>query len=149
MLWLLLGAVALVFVIAATNVANLFLVRAEVRRRETGIRAALGAGRRQLALHYVSESLLVVLMAAALGVFIAHVGVQSLTALAPASVPRVDEVHVGLRPVAIALALAVTCGVSSASSHSPTIRGAHSHCAIVRVGLLCRARVRACAARWL
>ena len=110
-LWLLLGAVALVFIIAAANVANLFLVRAEVRRRETGIRAALGAGRGQLALHYVSESLLLALVAAILGVLIARLGVQSLLALAPDGLPRLGEVHIGLRSIVITAALAAACGV--------------------------------------
>jgi predicted permease len=110
-LWLVFGAVVLVFVIAAANVANLFLVRAEVRRHDTGIRSALGAGRGQLAMHYVSESLLLALLAAVIGVFIARFGVQSLLALAPDGLPRLDEVRIGPRSIIVAAAIAATCGV--------------------------------------
>ncbi|MEW5919147.1 MAG: FtsX-like permease family protein, partial [Gemmatimonadota bacterium] len=110
-LWLVLGAVSFVFAIAAANVANLFLVRADVRRRETGVRSALGAGKGQLAMHYMSESLLLTLCATALGVFIATVGVSALLGLAPEGMPRLDEVHIGWRSTVVAFALGVSCGV--------------------------------------
>ncbi|MGQ0643515.1 MAG: FtsX-like permease family protein, partial [Gemmatimonadaceae bacterium] len=111
-LWLILGAVGLVFAIAAINVANLFLVRAEVRRRETAVRSALGAGRGQLAMHYMSESVLLALLATSLGLLIAHVAVRTLIGLAPEGMPRLDEVHIGLRSVGIAVALGTACGVA-------------------------------------
>ncbi|MGQ0650208.1 MAG: FtsX-like permease family protein, partial [Gemmatimonadaceae bacterium] len=110
-LWILLAAVVLVFAIAATNVANLFLVRAEVRRRETGIRSALGAGRAHLAMHYVSESVLLALVAGALGVLLARAGVGVLIAMAPDGLPRLDEVQVGVPSALIASGMALACGV--------------------------------------
>lgn len=110
--WIVLGAVLVVFLIAATNVANLFLVRTEVRRRETGIRSALGAGRRQLAMHYLSESLLLALAGGALGLLLARFGLSALIALAPAGLPRFDEVRVGTGTLLLGLGMAVTCGVA-------------------------------------
>ena len=108
--WIVLGAVLVVFLIAATNVANLFLVRTEVRRRETGIRSALGAGRRQLAMHYMSESMLLALAAGALGLLLAHLGLSGLVAMAPEGLPRFDEVRVGTRTMLLGLGIAVSCG---------------------------------------
>src|SRR5688500_2231362 len=64
-LWILLGAVSLVLLIACANVANLFLVRTEGRRRELAIRTALGGDRRHLAWHYLTESVLLAVMAGA------------------------------------------------------------------------------------
>src|SRR6185436_4915659 len=63
-LWILFGAVAVVLLIAAANVANLFLVRSDTRRREVAVRTALGAGRRHLAVHFLMESGLLALAAA-------------------------------------------------------------------------------------
>ncbi|MGH9204909.1 MAG: FtsX-like permease family protein, partial [Vicinamibacterales bacterium] len=111
-LWIVFGAVLLVFAIAATNVANLFLVRAEVRRRDTSVRSALGAGRGQLAVQYMTESLLLALLATALGIVLATVGVKALIAFGPERLPRLDEVSVGIRSVVIAAALGVASGMT-------------------------------------
>jgi putative ABC transport system permease protein len=67
-LWLLFAAVGFVLLIAAANVANLFLVRIDARRREAAVRAALGADRSHLAAHYLTESMLVALLAAVLAI---------------------------------------------------------------------------------
>jgi putative ABC transport system permease protein len=110
-LWVLLGAVALVLLIACANVANLLLVRAEARRRELTVRAALGAERAHLAVHYVTESVLLALIAGALGVLLAYAGVQLLLSIAPATLPRLDEVALRWRVVAFAFATALCTGL--------------------------------------
>lgn len=109
-LWILLGSVALVFLVAAANVANLFLVRLDARRREMAMRMALGAGRSHLATHFLAEGLVLSLTAAALAVVMATVGLRALVSLAPDGIPRLGEVHLGWRGVAVAAVLAVITG---------------------------------------
>ena len=110
-LWMLFGAVALVLLIACANVGNLMLVRAEARRRELSLRTALGAERAHLAVHYLTESVLIALAASALGAALAFAGVKLLVALAPASVPRLDEITLGWRSLGFAASLAVLTGL--------------------------------------
>ena len=110
-LWILLGSVALVFLVAAANVANLFLVRFDARRREIAMRLALGASRGHLAGHFLAEGLVLSLAAAALGVVLAYAGLGGLLAAAPAGLPRLAEVHLGWASVAVAVVLAVATGI--------------------------------------
>ena len=110
-LWVLLGAVAFVLLIACANVANLLLARAMNRSRETAVRAALGAGRGRLIRQMLTESALLSLAGAALGVAIAAVLLDSLTSMAPVSIPRLDRVSIDGPVLLFALALAGVTGV--------------------------------------
>ena len=110
-LWILLGAVSIVLLIACANVANLFLVRAESRRREIAIRSALGADRGHLAGHYLTESLLLSLLGGALAVLLAYAAVRALLVLNPPSVPRLAELSLGWRPLVIAFMIALGTGI--------------------------------------
>jgi putative ABC transport system permease protein len=110
-LWLLLGAVALVLLIACANVANLLLVRAEARRREQTVRAAMGAERAHFAVHYLTESLLLALVAGALGVLLAFGALKVIVATAPATLPRLDQVALSGTGVAFAVALGLFTGL--------------------------------------
>jgi predicted permease len=92
-LYLLLGAVALVLLIACGNVANLLLARAAGRVREIAIRAAMGATRARIIRQLMMESAALAVLAGALGVLLAAWGTNALIVLAPASVPRLNEVH--------------------------------------------------------
>lgn len=119
-LWILLGAVALVLIIACANVANLHLVRLELRQREIAVRRALGASARQLTWHFLSESLLLALSAGALGVFLSWVGIRALLSLAPASIPRLAEIH--LDATTITFAVVLTCGIALVFGLAPHLR---------------------------
>ena len=93
-LWILLASAGLVLLVACANVANLFLVRSEARQREVAVRRALGAGRRNIARYFFSESVLLAAVGGALGVALAWGGVQLLVAFGPATLPRLDEVRI-------------------------------------------------------
>jgi putative ABC transport system permease protein len=111
-LWVLLGAVALVLLVACVNVANLLLVRGAVRVREVTVRAALGAGMRRLARQFVVEGAVLTLAGAALGVVLAVGGLQALLALAPADIPRVAEVQIDTRVLGATLMVSLLVGLA-------------------------------------
>ena len=98
-LWILLGAVGLVLLIACANVANLFLVRAEGRQQELAMRAALGASRGRIARELLSESVLLGLAGGAFGLVLTEGALGLLRRLAPTELPRVDEI--GIDPVVL------------------------------------------------
>jgi len=114
-LLVLLGAVAVVLLIACANVANLQLVRASARRRELAIRAALGAGRGRIIRQFLTESLVLAIIAGVVGLLLAVWGVRILVALLPQDVPRLHaigfDVRVLLYTLTAALATAVVVGV--------------------------------------
>ena len=110
-LWILFGAVALVLCIACANVANLFLVRLESRRRESAIRNALGASRGQLAAGYFAESLLLTLSAGVASIVIARLALSALLTIAPTSVPRLAAAGLGWVDVVFALGLSFVAGL--------------------------------------
>jgi putative ABC transport system permease protein len=110
-LWLLLGAVAFVLLIACANIANLQLVRAASRKRESAIRAALGASPRRLAAALLVENLLLALTGGALGVLFAWWGTQALQAWLADTLPRVNPVGLNPSVLGFALLLALTTGL--------------------------------------
>jgi predicted permease len=110
-LWLLLGAVSLVLLIACANVASLMLARAVSRERELAMRAALGASRSRLVRQCLTESSLLGLSGAALGVLLAANGIQEFLSFWPGDLPRAEEVQLDWRVLLFATGLAFLSSV--------------------------------------
>ena len=101
------GAVGLVLLISVINVANLMLVRAQGRQREFAIRSALGVAQGRVARQLLTESSSIALIGAAAGLILAAWGVDALVALAPADLPRLDEIRIDGGVLAFALTVSV------------------------------------------
>jgi predicted permease len=110
-LWLLLGAVSLVLLIACVNVASLLLARAVSRERELAMRVALGAGRGRLVRQCLTESAVLGLSGGVLGIFLASAGIRPFVTYWPGSLPRVEEIHLDWRVLLFALAASLASGL--------------------------------------
>jgi putative ABC transport system permease protein len=111
LLWTLLGAVAIVLLIACTNLANMMLVRVTARRRDFAIRAALGGTRAQLTRESITANLLLAMTGGALALVFATWGVRLLIAIGPADLPRVREVALDLRVFIFAVCASFIVGI--------------------------------------
>jgi len=111
-LLVLLGAVAFVLLIACANVASLQLARSVTRERELALRVALGAGRARLLRQLLTESLLLAAAGGAGGVLLAAFGTRGLTALAPATLPRLDHAQVDGRVLLFTALLTILTGIA-------------------------------------
>jgi predicted permease len=109
-LWLLLGAVGLVLLIACANVASLLLARAVSRDRELAMRAALGASRSRLMRQCLTESAVLGLAGGALGVLLAAIGIRPFLTFWPGSLPRAEEVQLDWRVLFFAVAASLASG---------------------------------------
>ena len=110
-LWVLLGTVGLVLLIACANVANLLLVRAESRRRELAVRFALGAGRGEIFRLFMGESVILAGAGGLLGLMIGDWALRIAIRFIPTDLPRVAEVGMDLRILAFTAALSLTCAL--------------------------------------
>ena len=119
-IWLLFGAVAFLLLIACANVANLLLARAEGRQREIAVRAALGASGARVLRQLLTESLVLTVGAAALGLVLAYAGVRAVALWNPANVPRVAGSTVDLQVLFFTAVVAMVTSV--AFSLAPALR---------------------------
>jgi predicted permease len=115
LLWLLLGAVTVVLLIACGNAANLLLARASNRMRELGVRVALGAGRRRIIRQLLTESLLIGMTAGVIGVGLAGIFLRFLPLLDPGNIPRLNQASLDIRvmlfTVIVSLLTSVLTGI--------------------------------------
>lgn len=110
-MFVLLGAVVFVLMIACVNVANLLLARSEERQREIAVRRAVGASTRQLMLQFLFEGTLLAVCGAALGVLLASVGLNVIAALNPGSIPMADSIELDWRVLSFTAAVSLLCGI--------------------------------------
>ena len=111
-LWILFGAVAVVLLIGCANVANLLLARATARHKEISIRAALGATRGRITMQLLVESIVLSVLAGAVGLLLASWGIDALLAFAPADIPRLDTVALDGRVLLFTTLLSVFTGIA-------------------------------------
>ncbi len=111
LLLVLLGAVAMVLLIACANAANLMLTRAAARQREIAVRVALGAPRGRVVRQLLTESLLIACIGGAFGLVLALAGVKALVSLLPANFPRAHDIHVSTPVFLFTLLISVGTGI--------------------------------------
>ena len=110
-LWVVMGTIGLVMLVACANVTNLMLVRIEARQQELTVRAALGAGWGRMVRGLLVESMILGLMGGVLGAAFAYAGVRLLLAIGPANLPRLGEISLDARTLGFAVLLALFSGL--------------------------------------
>jgi predicted permease len=110
-LWVVMGTIGVVLLVACANVTNLLLVRVETRQQELAMRAALGAGRMRIVRGLLVESVLLGMLGGVVGVVLAYVGVRFLVATGPSTLPRLHEISIDTRTLAFTFVLSVLSGL--------------------------------------
>jgi putative ABC transport system permease protein len=110
-LWVLMGTVGVVLLIACANVANLMLVRAEGRQQELAVRAALGAGRGRIVRELLVESVTLGAFGGVVGVSLAYAALRLLKAMAPPNLPRIDQIAIDGTVLAFAVVVSLAAGL--------------------------------------
>jgi predicted permease len=110
-LWVLMGTIAMVLLIACANVANLLLVRAESRQQELAVKAALGAGTGRIVRELLTESLTLAMLGGVVGVALAYAAVRLLVFLEPGNLPRLQDIRIDVPVLLFAIALSLASGL--------------------------------------
>jgi len=132
-LWVLMGTISMVLLIACANVANLLLVRTQSRQRELAVRASLGASRRRIAAGLFVESILLGLIGGAAGVGLAFAGLRLLIWIGPANLPRLNELAIDLPTLGFAFCASLFSGLLF--SLMPVVKGAGSRITVALRGI--------------
>jgi predicted permease len=111
LLWVLMGGIGLVLLIACANVANLLLVRAQGRQQELAVRAALGATPRRIAAELLFENLVLALLGGVLGLALAYAALRVLVAMAPSGLPRLQEIGIDGHTLLFSLAASLVASL--------------------------------------
>src|SRR5580692_2673092 len=111
LLWVVMGTIGVVMLIACANVTNLWLVRVEARQQELAVRTALGAGRARIVRGLLVESVMLGIMGGLVGVGLAYAGVRFLVAIGPSNLPRLNEISIDGRTLAFTFVLSVLAGL--------------------------------------
>jgi predicted permease len=111
LLWVVMGTIGVVMLIACANVTNLLLVRAEARQQELAVRTALGGGWTRIARGLLVESAMLGLMGGMVGVVLAYAGVRLLLAIGPSNLPRLDEIAIDARTLAFTFVISALTGL--------------------------------------
>jgi predicted permease len=133
-LWVVMGTIGLVMLIACANVTNLLLVRVESRQQELAVRAALGAGQGRIVRGLLVESVMLGLLGGALGIGIAYAGVRFLSTVGPANLPRLSEISIDARTMGFTLLLSVLSGLFFGSIPALKYAGPRTSLALRSVG---------------
>jgi putative ABC transport system permease protein len=131
-LWMLLGAVALMLLTTWANVANLFLVRSDARRREVAVRRALGAGRDAIARFFLAEGVLLAVAGWISGIAIAYAAIRLILRFAPVALPRAHEISIDANVLIVSGLLSLVAGI--ALTAIPLLRGDASSAGALRDG---------------
>ena len=110
-LWVLMGSIAMVLLVACANVANLLLVRVEGRRQELAIRSALGAGWKRITAELLFESAVLGILGSLIGLALAYGALRLLVAMAPTGLPRIHEIGIDIPVLLFTLGLALLTSV--------------------------------------
>jgi predicted permease len=132
-LWVLMGTISMVLLIACANVANLLLVRTQSRQQELAVRASLGASRRRIAGGLFVESMVLGLTGGAAGVGLAYLGLRLLVRIGPANLPRLNELGIDLPTLGFAFCASLFSGVLF--SLMPVLKGAGARMAAALPGI--------------
>jgi len=111
LLWVVMGTIGMVMLIACANVTNLLLVRVEARQQELAVRTALGASWMRIVRGLLVESVMLGLIGGVAGVGVAYAGVRFLVAIGPSNLPRLNEIAIDARTLGFALILSVLSGL--------------------------------------
>jgi predicted permease len=111
LLWVVMGTIGLVMLIACANVTNLLLVRVETRQQELAVRTALGAGRTRIVRGILVESVMLGMIGGVVGAGLAYAGVRFLVAIGPSNLPRLNEIAIDARTLGFTFVLSVLSGL--------------------------------------
>jgi predicted permease len=131
-LWVLMGTIGLVLLVACANVANLLLVRAESRQQELAVRTALGAGTKGIARELLLESMALALLGGVAGLALAFGALRLLNALAPGNLPRLQDITLDLTVLGFTLVVSICSGLAFGSI--PVLKYARTQPAIMLRG---------------